>query len=297
MSRYARLWASARNGVSSVMQRCEQRTQFLKPSTGRLTCLAPHKQMSTFPQPKRNATSPVTWATLGVFLAVGGGAAFYVHLEREKRSQVVEKRKAKTAGAPAIGGPFTLVDVNGNSFSNSDLFGKWVVLYFGFTFCPDICPEELDKLTEVIDILDKTPDMPEVTPVFISVDPNRDTPEKLKEYLLDFHPRMIGLTGPEADIKKTAKAYRVYYSRPEENSDGDDYLVDHTIIMYLLDPEGNFCQYYGQIYTAEDMATGMVKFIRERTKSATAIETSSAGGSGLLDFFSQAWENLVSPSK
>jgi len=134
-------------------------------------------------------------------------------------------------------------------------------MYFGFTFCPDICPEELDKMTEALTILDEGGDLPEIQPVFITIDPDRDTNEKLKEYLEDFHPRMIALTGTNEEIKATAKTYRVYYSKPREFDD-DDYLVDHTIIMYLIAPTGVFEQHYGQLMTAQEMAAGITDKIR-----------------------------------
>jgi len=212
---------------------------------------------------------PVTWGTFALFGLVGGGTAFYVHLEREKRRVLVAKRQAEARGAAAIGGPFELVDVDGKAFHSEQLKGNWVLLYFGFTFCPDICPEELDKVTACLDILDAQPGMPEVVPVFISIDPHRDTPAKVKEYLKDFHPRMVGLTGTEAQVKAAAKTYRVYYSKPSTD-DSDDYLVDHSIVMYLVNPEGQFCSYYGQLVTAEKMADGIAKEVEASQLSTDA---------------------------
>jgi protein SCO1/2 len=104
--------------------------------------------------------------------------------------------------------------------------------------------------------------MAEVQPVFVTIDPDRDTPEKLEAYLKEFHPRLVGLTGTNEQVKKAAKTFRVYFSKPIED-DSDDYLVDHTIIMYLMDPEWNFTAYYGQFMTAQEMADDMVKKVAE----------------------------------
>jgi protein SCO1/2 len=116
-----------------------------------------------------------------------------------------------------------------------------------------VCPEELEKLSEALKILEKTPGLPQVQPLFITVDPKRDSPEVIKKYLQEFHPRILGLTGSEEEIHMATKAYRVYYSiGPSDNP--NDYLVDHTIIMYLVDPKGDFREYYGQNRTAKEIS-------------------------------------------
>jgi len=216
--------------------------------------------------PKKNI-SPVTWQSLGVIALLGGSVAMYVHLEREKKKQELEKKRSETAGKAAIGGAFTLTDMHGKPFSNTDLAGGWSLIYFGFTFCPDICPEELDKMTEAVTELDNDPDLPQVKPIMISIDPDRDTPEKLAEYLQDFHPRLIGLTGTMDEVRAVAKLYRVYFSRPLDD-DSEDYLVDHSIIMYLMNPEGEFVQHYGTQYMS---AFEVVKGIKKDLKKEIAL--------------------------
>jgi protein SCO1/2 len=185
---------------------------------------------------------------------VGGGVAVvYVKYLKAVKEKEAEEKKQKTYGKAALGGPFSLIDHNGERRHHTDFFGQWVLLYFGFTFCPDICPEELQKMTEAIHILDKTAGLPTLQPLFITVDTKRDSPEKIKKYLADFHPRLLGLTGTEEEVHQATKAYRVYYSiGPSDNP--DDYLVDHTIIMYLVDPDGNFREYFGQNRTAEEIS-------------------------------------------
>lgn len=147
-------------------------------------------------------------------------------------------------GGPSIGGPFSLVDVNGKRWTNEDFKGKWLYIYFGFTNCPDICPEEMSKMSRLIKHMDKKVGKDYWQPLFISLDPKRDTPAKVKEYLMDFSPRILGLTGTLEEVEQAARQYRVYFAVPDEQAMSEsDYLVDHSIIMYLMDPEGKFCDY------------------------------------------------------
>lgn len=132
----------------------------------------------------------------------------------------------KSVGRPSIGGPFNLVDQHGKPFTDKDLLGKWALMYFGFTNCPDICPEELDKMAAVVDMIDKESG-PVITPVFVSVDPARDGVPQVAKYVEEFHPRLIGLTGDYDDVKQACKSYRVYFSTPPDAKATDDYLVDH----------------------------------------------------------------------
>src|SRR5258708_1850538 len=135
-----------------------------------------------------------------------------------------------------IGGPFRLVDQNGAPFTDQDLKGKTFLVFFGFTHCPDVCPTALYEMSEVLTKLGSDADRAAV--VFITVDPERDTPESIKDYLASFDPRIHGLTGDAAALAAVAKAYRVYYKKvPLE---GGDYTMDHTAIVYLMDKEGRF---------------------------------------------------------
>lgn len=169
-------------------------------------------------------------------------------------------------GRPQIGGPFSLVSQNGEVFTDKDLLGKWALVYFGFTNCPDICPDELDKMSAVVRVTDAEYG-PVVQPVFISCDPVRDTVGQMRTYISDFHPRMVGLTGSYDDIKAVCKAYRVYFSTPPNAQPGDDYLVDHSIYFYLMDPSGCFVEAFGKSSTVDDVQERIRRTIEEWTSA------------------------------
>ncbi|CAH8447253.1 unnamed protein product [Schistosoma margrebowiei] len=171
----------------------------------------------------------------------------------------VKKISQEKYGLPSIGGDFNLVDHNGNPCKLADFRGKWVLLYFGFCRCPDICPEQIERLVEVSDriMLIEKPKYP-LVPVFMSVDSERDTPDILAKYVKEFSPRLIGLTGTKEEIDKVSKLYRIYYSAGPKDADGD-YIVDHTVIMYLLDPKGQFSDYYGQVKPVQEIVQNITE--------------------------------------
>jgi len=140
-------------------------------------------------------------------------------------------KPGQSVGTPAIGGPFKLLNHEGKPVTEKDFLGKWTLLYFGFTHCPDICPDELQKMAAAIDKI-KEKAKSDIVPVFITVDPERDTVEQVRDYVKEFHPDLVGLTGTTDEIRKVARAYRVYYMKTEE--EGSDYLVDHSIVMYVI---------------------------------------------------------------
>lgn len=162
--------------------------------------------------------------------------------------------KPTTIGKAAIGGPFTLLNAANEPFTEKNLLGKWSLIYFGFSMCPDICPAELTKVAEALKVLQKhgkaVGDL--IVPIFITVDPERDTPARADEYAKAFHEAFVGLGGAEDIIKDVAKKYRVYYTRDE--TPGDDYLVDHSIITYLMDPNGEFVEFYTKNTSSVEMA-------------------------------------------
>ncbi|MGD9539041.1 MAG: SCO family protein [Alphaproteobacteria bacterium] len=161
-----------------------------------------------------------------------------------------------------IGGPFELIDQNGKTVTQADFAGKLMLVYFGFTYCPDICPTELLVMGQAVDALGAQAD--QVVPVFITVDPGRDPPERMKEYVAAFHPRLVGLTGSEAQVSAAAKAYRVFYRyapNKEGGELGDDYRVDHTSYVYLMDREGRYLAHFTHGQGPDVIAEGIKKYL------------------------------------
>ncbi|KNA14236.1 hypothetical protein SOVF_109310 [Spinacia oleracea] len=212
--------------------------------------------------------SPVSWMSLFLLLVTGAGLVYYYDNEKKRHIEEIsnasnEVRQGPSVGQAAIGGPFNLINHEGKKVTEKDFLGKWSVFYFGFTHCPDICPDELQKLASAVDKIKEKSGI-EIVPVFISVDPERDTVEQVSEYVQEFHPKLIGLTGDPEEIRKVARAYRVYYMKTTE--EGSDYLVDHSIVMYLMSPEMKFVKFFGKNNDVDGLVTGMIKEIKQCKK-------------------------------
>ncbi len=167
---------------------------------------------------------------LAAFIILGAGA--FLALELHDNA----KGAAGTILGSAIGGPFSLVDQDGKTVTNTALEGKWLLVYFGYTHCPDACPTTLNNISLALRDLGKK--STEVRPVFITIDPDRDTPQVMKDYVAAFDAPILALSGTAADVAKAAKNYRVYYAKHPEA--GGDYSMDHTSIIYVMDPKGRF---------------------------------------------------------
>jgi len=163
----------------------------------------------------------------------------------------------QVSGTPDVGGPFTLTDQDGNQVNEEILKGHLNVIYFGYTYCPDVCPTTLQEITQALDLMGE--DASQVQPIFITVDPERDTSEVLKEYVSWFHPALIGLTGSTDEIEAVKKAYKVYSAKaPQEDDEtGQNYLVDHSSITYVMGPDGSFLTHFAYGTTPEDMAKAL----------------------------------------
>ncbi|XP_074168156.1 protein SCO1 homolog, mitochondrial isoform X2 [Sminthopsis crassicaudata] len=185
--------------------------------------------------------------------------------KRPPRSRELEKERKRTIGKPLLGGPFSLMDHNGEPKTDKDYLGQWILIYFGFTHCPDICPEELEKMIAVVDEIDSIPTLPNLIPLFITIDPERDNREAIAKYVKEFSPKLVGLTGGPKEIDQVARAYRVYYS-PGPKDEDEDYIVDHTIIMYLIGPDGEFLDYFGQNKKNSEIAGSIAAHMREHKK-------------------------------
>ncbi|SRR5258708_110196 len=146
--------------------------------------------------------------------------------------------KAIRIGTPTIGGPFTLVSTNGEDITDQSFRGKWLLIFFGYTSCPDLCPTALTNVSVALEKFG--PDTSRLQPLFITVDPQRDTRDVMANYLKSFDARILGLTGTQAQIDGVTKEYRVYVALDKSERDGDDYLVSHSAYLYLMDPRGKF---------------------------------------------------------
>lgn len=164
---------------------------------------------------------------------------------------------AVAGGAGAIGGPFTLVNKDGQTVTDADVITKPSLVYFGYTFCPDVCPLDSARNADAADLLEERGY--DVTPVFITIDPERDTPQVVGEFSEVFSDKMVGLTGSPEQVKAASQAYRTYYKK----QDGDDeyYLVDHSTFTYLVMPETGFAEYFRRDTTPEQIAETTACFI------------------------------------
>ncbi|PUU82991.1 SCO1/SenC-domain-containing protein [Tuber borchii] len=210
----------------------------------------------------RYRSGPFSWKSGILFLAAGVGLTIYFRNEKARMERKRVAEMSKGVGRPKVGGPLNLLDHNGKERKDEEWRGKHMLVYFGFTHCPDICPEELDKMASMIDLVKKEHG-DAMSPLFITCDPARDTPPVMKGYLAEFHPDLIGLTGTYDQIKQTCKSYRVYFSTPPEIKPGQDYLVDHSIYFYLMDPEGDFVEALGRQHTPEQAAKIICDHIKD----------------------------------
>jgi protein SCO1/2 len=150
-----------------------------------------------------------------------------------------------------IGGPFELVNGDGETVTDADVITEPTLIYFGYTFCPDVCPLDVDRnahATEILEERGKT-----LQPVFISIDPKRDTPEVVREFAGYMHPRMVGLTGSDEQVRRASQAYRTYYQAQPADADGE-YLVDHTTLSYLVMPDAGFVEFFRRDLSPEQLA-------------------------------------------
>lgn len=191
-----------------------------------------------------------------VVAALLGGSAWYVLMGRSDDA-FAQCRQGQIAGGD-IGGPFTLVNPAGETVTDADVLAKPALVYFGYTFCPDVCPFDMARNVEAVDILEDRGF--DVTPVFISIDPERDTPDALGDYAENMHPKLVALTGSPEQVKTASQAYKTFYRRQE--SDDEFYLVDHSTFTYLMLPGIGFVDFFRREVTSDQMAEGVACFVQ-----------------------------------
>lgn len=194
----------------------------------------------------------IVWGLAGAALI-----AFLLTLAGE-RGMLGDPPEAQQAAD--IGGAFTLLDSEGRSVTEADFSDSYLLVSFGFTSCPDVCPTALQTIGQAMDLLgdDGNP----VQPIFITLDPARDTPAVVGAYTQAFHPKLIGLTGSAEQVAAAAGAYRVYYAEVPTPETGDgDYTIDHSAFVYLMSPDGAYLTHFSHASTPEDMAAGVRDFL------------------------------------
>jgi cytochrome oxidase Cu insertion factor (SCO1/SenC/PrrC family) len=187
------------------------------------------------------------------------GLAAAIALLPDVRERLLPSVGQRVTGKALIGGAFTLTDNTGKRVTDQDFHGKYTLVFFGFTSCPDICPAGLQLIAGALQKLGTKAQL--ITPIFISVDPQRDTPEKLAAYVKNFDPRLVGLTGTPEEIAAVAKAYKVYYAKVPSKERPDDYTMDHTSIIYVMDPKGEFVTHFTPSTSVNDMAAKLDKIV------------------------------------
>jgi len=187
-----------------------------------------------------------------IAFAAGSLAAIFL---RPGGSPIVQTGKA------AIGGAFTLTNQDGQRVTEQDYRGKHMLVVFGYTTCPDVCPAELQSMANAMDALGAKAE--KVTPIFITIDPERDTVEKVAGYVKNFHARFVGLTGTPEEIKQAARAYRVYYAKAEAKDSAAGYLMDHSAFIYLMNPQGEYVTHFTYGTAPEKIAAGVEKALSQ----------------------------------
>lgn len=194
---------------------------------------------------------------LSIVVGVLIGAVAAVALLPAAREALFGSAGPQTSGKALIGGPFTLTDASGKQVTDKDFRGRYLLVFFGFTNCPDICPAGLQLMSAALDKIGAKAD--NIAPVFISVDPARDTREKLGAYVKNFNDRIVGLTGTPEEIAAVAKAYRVFYEKTPNGASPNEYGMNHTSIIYLMGPDGEYVTHFTPMTDVNQMAEKLGK--------------------------------------
>jgi protein SCO1/2 len=197
------------------------------------------------------------YAGLATLIAVGAlGFMGWKAVFDRPEDAFAQCRQGQVAGGD-IGGPFTLLNTAGQTVTDAEVLAKPSLVYFGYTFCPDVCPFDMARNVEAVDLLAERG--LDVTPVFISIDPERDTPEALADYASNMHPQLIALTGSAEQIKAASQAYKTYYRK--QPAEDEFYLVDHSTFTYLMLPGTGFVDFFRREITSDQMADSVACFL------------------------------------
>jgi protein SCO1/2 len=194
--------------------------------------------------PSNNTVYAIIGLLVAVMLLAAGGYLFL---------------SGSQPAALAVGGPFSLIDGDGHAVTDQTYRGKFMLVYFGYTYCPDVCPTTLSAVADAMDKLGPKAD--KIQPLFITVDPKRDKPDVVKQYAAAFGTRIVGLTGSPEQIAAAAKAYRVYYAEHRTGTGPDDYSMDHSSVLYLMGPDGRFIEPLRADQTGPEMAAVLTRLI------------------------------------
>lgn len=200
---------------------------------------------------------------IGVVAALGlalGGLIALLALPDARQKLLQAAAPVATVGKAQVGGPFMLTDHTGKAVTDADYRGKFLLVYFGFTNCPDVCPTGLQVIAQALDQLG--PLAEKITPVFVSLDPERDTPQALGEYVKAFHPRLVGLTGTPDQVAAVARAYRVYFKKVKDEKSTAGYTLDHTSIIYIMDAKGEFVAHFTHATAVDAIVSRLQKMLQ-----------------------------------
>lgn len=198
------------------------------------------------------------YAILAAAAVISGLAGLFAYVQIYRADDpFAQCRQGQIAGGN-IGGPFTLINPVGETVTDAEVLQKPSLVYFGYTFCPDVCPFDMARNAEAVDILEERGF--DVTPVFISIDPERDTPEALGDYAANMHPKLIALTGTPEQVKVASLAYKTFYNR--QPSEDEFYLVDHSTFTYLMLPETGFVDFFRRDITSDHMAEAVACYLQ-----------------------------------
>jgi protein SCO1/2 len=200
---------------------------------------------------------------IGSTLIIGLACLLLIYYQLSKQTTfTVQDRPGQ--GNPLIGGDFTLTDQHGDKRATSDFHGKFQLIYFGYSFCPDICPLGLQNMSGALQALGR--DLDDIVPIFVTIDPQRDTVENLKIYASNFHPKFIMLTGTPSEIAAVLKSYKVYAAKAKPDGTMADYLMDHSTLIYLIDREGHFVKSFPHTTPPEELAKAITLLLAGEQK-------------------------------